>query len=192
MLSEGFLLQPFKWFGTFHGLLEPLTEEEPLGSGGICLLASHPIPPPVLWRDSDFSVLFVVSKIERKGPGVFLLLCADIPRDRSGAQPVLAAAWSLLPGQEGDRDGWAWASHAHATECRSDDDEEPVPCLCLTWVLAEGGQEQKRCGFGCTPSHSSGAGQPLNLASNGPRPCPSLFLRSLPTALLAEQTPWSP
>ena len=46
-----------------------------------------------------FLFYFIVSKIERKDPGMLLLFCADIPRGRGWARPGLAAAGSSLPGK---------------------------------------------------------------------------------------------
>lgn len=96
--------------------------------------ASWPVTPsfPLLWQDRVFFFLFyfIVSEIERKQPGVLLLFSADIPRGRGWTRPGLASAWSSLPGQRGNRDGWIHARHVYGAGGRSGNDAEPVPWHC--------------------------------------------------------------
>lgn len=77
-----------------------------------------------------FLFYFIVSEIERKHPGVLLLFSADIPRGRGWTRPGLASAWSSLPGQRGNRDGWIHARHVYGAGGRSGNDAEPVPWHC--------------------------------------------------------------
>lgn len=92
-----------------------------------------PISPCVLWRDRViFLCKFIVSKTERKDPGVLVLFCAEIPWGRGWARPGLATAWSSLPGQGGNGDGWIHSRHSHG----DDDDEKPVPYVGHGWRRA--------------------------------------------------------
>lgn len=82
-------MQQFEWVRSFHGLLDPLTEAEqypkdsPWDQEGSASWLLVPFLALCCGKTEGF-FCFIVSKIERKDPGVLLFFCVGIPGAGAG------------------------------------------------------------------------------------------------------------